>query len=96
MQAEGKKASEIDWDTYGYATALDGRIYREGRFYLSKDMEKIKSWCKENDLQYRWGPGYATEPQAVDNLLEVHGKITQEAIDSFPVPFVAMQTHSIR
>lgn len=92
MQSEQKKASEIDWASYGFATDSEGKLLRDHGIYLSKEMKKIKDWCEEHSLRYRWSTGFEDEPKLVDDLLEVHGNITPEAISSFPLSFKAMKS----
>lgn len=84
---------EVNYDKLGYATNDDGKPIRESRFYLSKGMQKIKEWADKHGLRYRWGPGRGNEPAQINNFVEMHGDVTQEALDEFPLEYEALQVH---
>jgi hypothetical protein len=84
---------KVNYEALGYAVDEDGKPIRESRFYLSKNMLKIKNWCEKHGLRYRWGPGRGNEPAQINNFIEIHGNITQECLDEFPMEYDAMQVH---
>ena len=80
-----------EWKALGYTFDEDGNCRRQGRFYISQDMEKIENWCKENNLMWSWNIKPDGGPFMDGKYLEVQGEVKREMIASFPVKYSWLQ-----
>lgn len=73
-----------EWKKLGY-TFKDGKLRRQGRFYISAQMEQIENWCNEHNYAYNWNIKPNGGPFLDGIYLEIQGEIKPESLKSFPV-----------
>lgn len=88
--------NKVDYEEKGYVIGDGGKLIRDGRIYLSHQMMDLEDWAKEHKIKYSF---YSNDglgkPFMDDSEFEVQGKITQSALDSFPLMCEFMKTEDI-
>jgi hypothetical protein len=80
-----------EWKALGYAFDADGKCRRNGRFYISQEMEKIEEWCKTNNLHWSWDIKPTGGPFMDGKYLEIHGELKSDMLQTFPVKHLWIQ-----
>ena len=81
---------KVNPEEFGYVIGNDGKAKRHDGHYLSKEMESIMEWANEHNLIFSFSRHGDEGPFLLEKMLEIHGNITKEAIESFPIPWRIM------
>jgi len=81
--------AKVNPEDYGYVLE-NGKAVRVDGHYMSKQMLKIHEWAEEHELICSFARHGDEGPFLDDKMLEVHGNITKECMDRFPIPWRLM------